>query len=197
MSNMKWLKMPSRISESNWKNSRRANERHAVSMKLLAGGKSQITPLWVIFQKEKHKNHQRNQALQTLLSYHPIPVLIPRDDEQKFREPGYSMHWVTHCMELWMLIRRQHAGMALPRPEKTFLRLVPNIFPHGLYLTNGWKLEDALHLAAQDLKYSSSTIQADLDRFQRQKVADLREMTISIARSHRDWCKKVLISIFF
>ncbi|KAG5647889.1 hypothetical protein DXG03_007813 [Asterophora parasitica] len=52
------------------------------------------------------------------------------------------------------------------------------------------QLEDALHLSAQDLKYSSSTIQADLDRFQRQKVADLREMAISMARSHRDWCKK-------
>lgn len=53
------------------------------------------------------------------------------------------------------------------------------------------QLEDALHLAAQDLKYSSSTIQADLDRFQRQKVADIREMAISMAKSHRDWCKKV------
>jgi hypothetical protein len=56
-------------------------------------------------------------------------------------------------------------------------------------------LEDALHLSTQDLKYSSSTIQADLDRFQRQKVADLREMAISMARSHRDWCKKVRYSI--
>ncbi|TFY69663.1 hypothetical protein EVG20_g3046 [Dentipellis fragilis] len=54
------------------------------------------------------------------------------------------------------------------------------------------QLEDALHLSAQDLKYASSTIQADLDRFQRQKVADLREMAISMARSHRDWCKKNL-----
>jgi sorting nexin-4 len=54
------------------------------------------------------------------------------------------------------------------------------------------QLEDALHLSAQDLKYSSSTIQADLDRFQRQKVADLREMAISMAKSHRDWCKKNL-----
>ena len=53
------------------------------------------------------------------------------------------------------------------------------------------QLEDAVHLSAQDLKYSSSTIQADLDRFQRQKVADLREMAISMAKSHRDWCKKV------
>jgi hypothetical protein len=53
------------------------------------------------------------------------------------------------------------------------------------------QLEDALHLSAQDLKYASSTIQADLDRFQRQKVADLREMSISMARSHREWCKKV------
>ncbi|KJA15244.1 hypothetical protein HYPSUDRAFT_394888 [Hypholoma sublateritium FD-334 SS-4] len=54
------------------------------------------------------------------------------------------------------------------------------------------QLEDALHLSAQDLKYSSSTIQADLDRFQRQKVADLREMAIAMARSHRDWCKENL-----
>ncbi|XP_006462065.1 hypothetical protein AGABI2DRAFT_206241 [Agaricus bisporus var. bisporus H97] len=54
------------------------------------------------------------------------------------------------------------------------------------------QLEDALHLSTQDLKYSSSTIQADLDRFQRQKVADLREMAISMARSHREWCKKNL-----
>lgn len=53
------------------------------------------------------------------------------------------------------------------------------------------QLEDALHLSTQDLKYSSSTIQADLDRFQRQKVADLRQMAISLAESHRDWCKKV------
>ena len=53
------------------------------------------------------------------------------------------------------------------------------------------QLEDALHASAQDLKYASSTIQADLDRFQRQKVADLREMCINMARSHRDWCKNV------
>jgi len=54
------------------------------------------------------------------------------------------------------------------------------------------QLEDAVHLTAQDLKYSSSTIQADLDRFQRQKVADIREMCLAMARSHRDWCKKNL-----
>ena len=43
----------------------------------------------------------------------------------------------------------------------------------------------------QILQCSLSTIQADLDRFQRQKVADLRAMAISMARSHRDWCQKV------
>ena len=51
-------------------------------------------------------------------------------------------------------------------------------------------------LKMQDLKYSSSTIQADLDRFQRQKVVDIREMAISMARS-RVWCKKVSLSFFF
>ncbi|KAH8832453.1 hypothetical protein DL96DRAFT_1582155 [Flagelloscypha sp. PMI_526] len=54
------------------------------------------------------------------------------------------------------------------------------------------QLEDALHLAAQDLKYSSSTIQADLDRFQRMKVRDLKFMTIEMAQAHREWCKKNL-----
>ncbi|KIL65554.1 hypothetical protein M378DRAFT_76734 [Amanita muscaria Koide BX008] len=54
------------------------------------------------------------------------------------------------------------------------------------------QLEEALDLSAQDLKYSCSAIQSDLDRFQRQKVADFREMCISMAKSHRDWCKKNL-----
>jgi len=52
-------------------------------------------------------------------------------------------------------------------------------------------LEDALQVSAQDLKYASSTIQADLDRFQRQKVADMREMCIAMSKIHQEWCKKV------
>jgi hypothetical protein len=52
-------------------------------------------------------------------------------------------------------------------------------------------LEDALLASAQDLKYASSTIQADLDRFQRQKVADIRDMCIAMAIAHRDWAKNV------
>ncbi|KAH7070900.1 hypothetical protein BKA62DRAFT_734620 [Auriculariales sp. MPI-PUGE-AT-0066] len=46
--------------------------------------------------------------------------------------------------------------------------------------------------AGHDLKFSSQAIQADLDRFQRQKVADLREMALAMARMHRDWCKQNL-----
>lgn len=51
------------------------------------------------------------------------------------------------------------------------------------------QLEDSLQASAQDLKYASTTLQADLDRFQRQKVADLRELTIQLSTIHRDWCK--------
>jgi len=54
------------------------------------------------------------------------------------------------------------------------------------------QLEDGLQLCAQDLKYASIAIQTDLDRFQRQKVADIRDMTIALAMAHRDWCKKNL-----
>ncbi|KAG8692055.1 Sorting nexin, cytoplasm-to-vacuole targeting pathway/endosomal sorting [Ceratobasidium sp. 423] len=58
------------------------------------------------------------------------------------------------------------------------------------------QLEDALFAATQDLKYASSTIQADLDRFQRQKVADIRDMCISMAIAHRDWAKNVSTSFY-
>jgi hypothetical protein len=53
------------------------------------------------------------------------------------------------------------------------------------------QLEDALHHVEQDLKYASQTIQADLDRFQRQKVADVRDMCLALASAHRDWCQQV------
>ena len=53
------------------------------------------------------------------------------------------------------------------------------------------QLEDSLQASAQDLKYASSTLQADLDRFQRQKVEDLRQLTIQLARVHREWCRQV------
>ncbi|KAJ9097202.1 Sorting nexin-41 [Naganishia friedmannii] len=51
------------------------------------------------------------------------------------------------------------------------------------------QLEDSLQASAQDLKYASATLQADLDRFQRQKVADLRDMAVKLAEIHRDFAK--------
>jgi len=54
------------------------------------------------------------------------------------------------------------------------------------------QLEDALQACARDLKYASVAIQTDLDRFQRQKVADLRDAALALAMAHRDWCKKNL-----
>jgi hypothetical protein len=46
----------------------------------------------------------------------------------------------------------------------------------------------------QDLKYASNTLQADLDRFQRQKVADMRQMAIQLATVHKEWCRQVGLS---
>jgi sorting nexin-4 len=54
------------------------------------------------------------------------------------------------------------------------------------------QLEDSLQASAQDLKYASTTLQADLDRFQRQKVADVRQLAIELATLHRDWCRQNL-----
>ncbi|CAK9779415.1 hypothetical protein CC85DRAFT_288903 [Cutaneotrichosporon oleaginosum] len=54
------------------------------------------------------------------------------------------------------------------------------------------QLEDSLQASAQDLKYASTTLQADLDRFQRQKVADLKTLAIQLSTIHREWCRQNL-----
>lgn len=51
------------------------------------------------------------------------------------------------------------------------------------------QLEEALELTERDLKFATSTIQADLDRFQRQKIKDIREMVLAFAYFHRDYCR--------
>lgn len=49
-----------------------------------------------------------------------------------------------------------------------------------------------MQASAQDLKYASTTLQADLDRFQRQKVADLKNLAIQLSTIHREWCRQNL-----
>ncbi|UZJ53161.1 hypothetical protein CBS101457_002481 [Exobasidium rhododendri] len=51
------------------------------------------------------------------------------------------------------------------------------------------QLEEALELTENDLRFATLSIQADLDRFQRQKVKDLREMALNFAKVHREFCR--------
>ncbi|KDN40422.1 hypothetical protein K437DRAFT_295840 [Tilletiaria anomala UBC 951] len=51
------------------------------------------------------------------------------------------------------------------------------------------QLEEALALTEKDLQYATVTIQADLDRFQRHKVADMKEMAIEFVKIHREYCR--------
>ncbi|KAK4698643.1 sorting nexin-41/42, partial [Phenoliferia sp. Uapishka_3] len=53
-------------------------------------------------------------------------------------------------------------------------------------------LDEALKALTQDLRHASQTIQSDLDRFQRQKVTDIKEMCLDFARFHREWAAKNL-----
>ncbi|KAI0924016.1 hypothetical protein AcW1_006799 [Taiwanofungus camphoratus] len=119
------------------------------------------------------------------------------EDEPDTPQPDPSVYLPPHPGP--HPVRRRVPGMGLLSALSYTLHGMMDVDPETARRNNITKtretisqLEDALHLSAQDLKYSSSTIQADLDRFQRQKVADLREMAISMARSHRDWCKKNL-----
>ncbi|KAI5477618.1 sorting nexin-41 [Pseudohyphozyma bogoriensis] len=54
------------------------------------------------------------------------------------------------------------------------------------------ELDDALKALTSDLQFASRTIQSDLDRFQRQKVNDIKEMCVDFAKFHRDWSSKNL-----
>lgn len=50
-------------------------------------------------------------------------------------------------------------------------------------------LEEGLSLTSNDLHYATAAIQADLDRFQRQKVSDLKEMMLDFAKMHREFAQ--------
>lgn len=53
------------------------------------------------------------------------------------------------------------------------------------------QLEQALQITRKDLVDISANTQADLDRFQRQKIRDLRDMLIAYAKVHVKYCEKV------
>ncbi|KAJ8293969.1 Sorting nexin-41 [Rhodotorula toruloides] len=54
------------------------------------------------------------------------------------------------------------------------------------------QLDDAIKALTGDLRFASVTIQSDLDRFQRQKVGDIREMCLDFANFHKEWASKNL-----
>ena len=54
------------------------------------------------------------------------------------------------------------------------------------------KLQEAIEYTAQDLAYTNKTIQASLDRFQRIKVQDIKQLILDLARMQRAYCSKSL-----
>ncbi|CAO3597790.1 unnamed protein product [Absidia cylindrospora] len=55
-------------------------------------------------------------------------------------------------------------------------------------------LEEALEITRNDLTGISRDVQADLDRFQQEKIRDLKEMLIAYARAHIRYCQQNLES---
>ncbi|SAM02552.1 hypothetical protein [Absidia glauca] len=53
-------------------------------------------------------------------------------------------------------------------------------------------LEDALAITRQDLAEISRDVQTDLDRFQQEKIRDLKEMLIAYAKAHIQYCQQNL-----
>lgn len=57
-------------------------------------------------------------------------------------------------------------------------------------------LEEALSIASKDLGAISTELQSDLDRFQKEKIQDLRDMLIAYAKIHIRYCQKVIYIVF-
>ncbi|KAG0090931.1 Sorting nexin, cytoplasm-to-vacuole targeting pathway/endosomal sorting [Podila epicladia] len=54
------------------------------------------------------------------------------------------------------------------------------------------QLEEQLETTNADLDKISRAVQGDLDRFQRQKIKDLRDILLAYAKAHKKWCQKNL-----
>ncbi|KAI8594694.1 hypothetical protein EDD21DRAFT_426912, partial [Dissophora ornata] len=54
------------------------------------------------------------------------------------------------------------------------------------------QLEEQLEGTNTDLDNISRAVQGDLDRFQRQKIKDLRDILLEYAKAHQKWCQKNL-----
>ncbi|KAF9409786.1 Sorting nexin, cytoplasm-to-vacuole targeting pathway/endosomal sorting [Podila epigama] len=54
------------------------------------------------------------------------------------------------------------------------------------------QLEEQLETTNADLDKISRAVQSDLDRFQRQKIKDLRDILLAYAKAHQKWCQKNL-----
>ncbi|KAG0337001.1 Sorting nexin, cytoplasm-to-vacuole targeting pathway/endosomal sorting [Podila humilis] len=52
------------------------------------------------------------------------------------------------------------------------------------------QLEEQLETTNTDLDKISRAVQGDLDRFQRQKIKDLRDILLAYAKAHQKWCQK-------
>ncbi|KAG0043150.1 Sorting nexin, cytoplasm-to-vacuole targeting pathway/endosomal sorting [Gryganskiella cystojenkinii] len=52
------------------------------------------------------------------------------------------------------------------------------------------QLEEQLETTNADLEKISRAVQTDLDRFQRQKIKDLRDVLLAYAKAHQKWCQK-------
>lgn len=50
-------------------------------------------------------------------------------------------------------------------------------------------LQEGLALTSNDLHYATTAIQADLDRFQRQKVSNFKEMMLDFAKMHKEFAQ--------
>lgn len=53
------------------------------------------------------------------------------------------------------------------------------------------QLQQALEITRKDLAGASLDLQAELDRFQHEKIKDLRNMLIAYAKVHIQYCKQV------
>ncbi|EIW72453.1 hypothetical protein TREMEDRAFT_25756 [Tremella mesenterica DSM 1558] len=144
-----------------------------------------------ILETAEREARRLDEALERGGSIHQSRSALPPEEEREQRERDEenrerAARRSGQGFGLLSAMRHSLSGMMDVDPEATRRANI------GKTRDNISQLEDSRQASAQDLKYASTTLQADLDRFQRQKVADLRQLAIQLSKVHREWCRQNL-----
>lgn len=115
----------------------------------------------------------------------PYRVHIPPSTTVPTRPVRSSNNWGNGPMKVINAVGHTLQNIIDVNPEATRRNQI------GISKDAMGVLQEALEITSTDLRAISTELQADLDRFQVEKIQDMRDMLIAYAKIHIRYCQKV------